>query len=277
MRFAPTVLIAALPACADNGPLAERLDEPDVPIPSDCNTAGTTSFDVSGTIVDYATGEPVAGANVDFTEAFSGAQIFPTTGCLIGATAVTNAQGAFGPVRVTTPDSGPIVAYLVTGAGRAPTVHDKSVGCLLGCNSPPQTITVPSQELMDVWRQELYDGGMEYALNRGLVAYKFHDSEGNPAVGVTPIYKRDVFSDDERRLHSGSAVRFIEADKQTLGGVTQMTTLGWGTALIGAPATQKDYFRISGVRGSEKWASLGVMSATGWLYIESDSPDVTAP
>src|SRR5687767_6377936 len=110
MRFAPTVLIAVLPACADNGPLAERLDGPDVPIPGDC-VGGTTEFDVSGSVVDYVTGEPIAGANVDITEAFSGAQTFPTNGCLIGST-ITNAQGAFGPIKVRAQQSGPIVAFL---------------------------------------------------------------------------------------------------------------------------------------------------------------------
>ena len=272
MRFAPTVLIAALPACT-SGPLAERLDEPDVPIPADC-VSGTTEFDLEGTVVDYVTGEPVAGANVDITEAFTGPQIFPTNGCRIGH-AVTNAQGAFGPIRVRAVASGPIVAFLVTGADRAPTVHDKSIGCLLGCSAPPQTITAPTQELVEIWRHELYAGGMEYALNRGLVAYKFHDTAGMPAEGVTPIYRRDVFDDNTRTLRAGSEVRFVEADRQTLGDVTQTRTLGFGTALIGAPWNTKGYYRIGGERAGERWATLGVMSATGWLYTESDSPEAT--
>ena len=270
MRFTPIVLFSFLPACS-SGPLAERLAQPDVAIPAAC-AGGTTQFDVSGMVVDFVTGEPVAGATVDFTEAFTGARVFPSNGCLIAPGTVTDAAGAFGPISVSALEANPIVAFLVTGAGRAPTVHDKAIGCLLGCNAPSQTITAPVQELVDGWRAELYDGGMEYAFNRGLVAYKFHDSAGMPAAGVSPIYRHDPFADG-RPLRSGSEVRFLEEDRATLGRIGQTTTLGAGTALIGAPATEKGYFRIAGQRGAETWASLGVMSATGWLYLESDSPE----
>ncbi|HEY5927858.1 MAG TPA: hypothetical protein VIV11_39500 [Kofleriaceae bacterium] len=269
MRLAPTILlISSLPACA-TPPLEERLDEPDVAIPADC-AAGATEIEVNGTVTDFATGEPVAGATIDITEAWASTRSFPTNGCRIGTT-TTDATGKFGPLRVNALDSSPILAFLVTGAGRAHTIHDKSVGCLLGCYVPSQDIVSPSQELVDEWREELFAGGMEYALNRGLVVYRYHDVEGNPAPGVTPVYERNALSDDDRALRPGSEVRFIDVDRQTLADIDQRRTLGAGAALIGGTPDAKGYFRVAGERGADRWPSLGVIAATGWIYFESDS------
>jgi hypothetical protein len=268
MRAPTVILIASLPACA-TPPLEERLDEPDVAIPADC-AFGTTEIEVSGSVIDFVTGQPVAGATVDLTEAFTGSRTFPNNGCRIGTT-VTSAAGQFGPVMVRAESASPVLVFLVTGAGRAPTIHDKTVGCLLGCNIAPQEIPAPTAELVEAWRADLFDGGMEYALNRGLVAYKFHDTAGNPAAGVTPIYRRDVFDDERRVLDPGSQVRFLEPDRQTLALADRSTTLGAGTALIGIRANASGYFRVGGERGSDRWPALSVIAATGWIYFESDS------
>jgi hypothetical protein len=268
MRFAPTVLVfASLPACA-TPPLEERLDEPDVAIPRDCAT-GTQEIEVQGTVTDFTTGQPVADATIDITEAFTGPAIWPTTGCRIGTTR-TDSAGKFGPLRVRALDTSPIVAFLVSGAGRAPTIHDKSVGCLFSCYMPPQDITAPAQELVESWREELFAGGMEYALNRGLVAYKFHDPGVRPASGVTPIYRRQ-WLDDGRNLLRGAEVRFLAGDREQLAPVEQDTTTSAGTILVGADVDTKGYFRIAGRRGADIWASLGVIAATGWIYFESDT------
>ncbi len=269
MRLASVLWIAIVPACATS-PLEERLDEPDVAVTRDC-TGGTNEVEVEGTVVDFVTGEPVPGANVVLTEAWSDAHSFPTAGCRLGA-ATTDADGHFGPLTVRARASSPVVVFLVSGAGRAPTISDTTVGCLFGCTRTNHEIAAPAQDLADAWRNDLYDGGMEYALNRGLVAYKFHDVTGNPASDVHPMYVPSFLS-DRCALAAGSEVRFLEADRQTLAPPDRTTTLTAGTALIGSDARDGGYFRVAGERGAERWASVGVIVATGWIYFESDTVD----
>jgi hypothetical protein len=265
------LLILSLPACATS-PLEERLAEPDVRVPNNC-AVGDRELEVSGTLVDFTTGLPVAGARIDLTEAFSAASpSFPKTGCRIGGT-TTDAEGRFGPLMVRAVDTDPTLVFLVTGAGRAPTAHDASIGCLFSCYLPPQTIAAPTHELTDAWREDLYAGGMEYALNRGLVAYKFHDSAGRPASGVKPVYKAHLLADDQRLLDPGSEVRFVEPDRQTLALPDRASTTTAGVALIGGTPDAKGYFRVGGERGTDWWASVNVITATGWIHVESDTVD----
>lgn len=270
MRLASNLLVLSLSSCVTSSytPPQERLDEPDVEIPLDCGP-GTTEIDVTGTVSDWTTGAPIADAKVDITEAWATPNSFPTNGCLIGST-TTGTDGTFS-LRVSASSNGPILAFLITGAGRAPTIHDKSVSCLFGCNVAPQDIVAPSRELVDRWREELFIGGMNYALNRGLVVYRYHDASGTPADGVLPIYRRDAFDDEGRAFRPGSEVRFIDGDRETLGDYREQRTLGAGAALIGGAANTSGYFRVSGERGSDRWSSVGVIAATGWIYFDSSS------
>lgn len=249
-------------------PLAERLDEPDVAITGNCS--GSTAVEVSGTVVDSVTGAPVAGASVELTEAWASARSFPRDGCRIGS-ATTNAAGRFGPVTVRTGDSDPTIVMLVTGAGRAPTIADRDANCLFGCGSIDERIEAPSLELATRWRAELYDGGMEYALNRGLVAYTFLDDNDAPTLGVTPARRNDnLFADpDLRPLEPGSDLRFLGPDRATLAEPSQSETLSSGRALIGSKGDARGYFRVEGTRYGRRWPSVGVIVATGWIYVET--------
>lgn len=271
MRCVPSVLLlCVVPACATD-PLEERLDEPDVTLTVDC-AGGTNEVEVEGTVVDYLTGEPVAGARVEMTEVWSSGPSFPESRCRLGE-ATTDASGRFGPVTLYTRDEWPTVAFLVTGAGRAPTISDTDILCFLNCYKTQHDIAAPSQDLALAWRHELYAGGMEYALNRGLVAYKFHDTAGKPAQGVRPLYNPHFLSSSRRPLSAGAEVRFLEADRQTLAPPSQTTTLASGTALIGTEPHSRGYFRVAGERGSDRWLPVGAIVATGWIFVESDTQD----
>ena len=256
----PTLLVA----CTD---LPERLDEPDVAIPGDCST-GTEEVKVSGTVVDRETQAPVAGASVDITEAWLGDRGFPMAGCRIGK-ATTGSDGRFGPIMVRASDT-PTIVMLVTGAGRAPTIADRSVGCLFGCGSVDERIAAPSAELATFWREELYAGGMEGALNRGLVAYTFETGAGTPAHGVVPMRRHDLLFDNE--IHSfepGAEVRFFGADRTTLAPPEQKSTTAAGEILVGHEGDIQGYFDIFGDGLGRHWIDVGVIVATGWIYIET--------
>ncbi len=249
--------------------LEERLDEPDVAITGNCS--GATEVEVAGTVVDSVTGAPVAGASVELTEAWVASRSFPRDGCRIGS-ATTNAAGRFGPLIVRATDSSPTIVMLVTGGGRAPTIADRDASCLFGCRTIDERIEAPSLELAESWRQELYDGGMEYALNRGLVAYTFMDDNDAPSSGVKPSRINDNFiieEPEQRELQPGSEVRFLGLDRETLAAPDQVETGRSGGALIGSTGDARGYFRVEGTRSSRRWPSVGVMVATGWIYVES--------
>jgi hypothetical protein len=254
--------------------LAEREDLPDVAIPPACFT-GAEAVQVSGTVVDFATGAPIAGARVDLTEAWAGEKSFPSNGCHLGG-ATTDDAGRFGPISVlATLD--PTIVMLVTGAGRAPTIADRNSSCLFGpCTPIDQLIEAPSQELALAWRRDLYDGGMEFALNRGLVMYRYDEPElAGPAAGVAPVRAPDSFLDDAepRPLEPGVEVRFVKADRRTLEPAQQPSTTTSGYALIGTQAdAASGYFDVEGDRTGMHWHSVGVMAATGWIYTETARP-----
>lgn len=259
-------LSTLLVGCIDSS-LDERLDEPDVAIPAAC-TMGDTEVEVSGTVVDRQTKAPVAGAQVDITEAWAGDRGFPMAGCRIGR-AVTGPDGRFGPITVKT-TADPTIAMLVTGAGRAPTIADRSPGCLFSCGDVDEYIEAPSADLGDYWRAELYAGGMEYALNRGIVAYRFQDSALAPAGNVTPKRRQDSVLDTELHdLDPGSEVRFVAADGATLAPPEQKTTTAAGEVLVGREGNLQGYFDVVGERPDLHWGGVGVIVATGWIYVET--------
>ena len=259
----PTLLVACIQS------LPERLDEPDVAIPGDCST-GTTEVSVSGTVVDRETQAPVAGAKIDITEGWLGARGFPLAGCRIGK-ATTGSDGRFGPIKVRA-SSDPTIVMLVTGAGRAPTIADHSVGCLFGCGSVDEWIAAPSTELATSWREELYAGGMAGALNRGLVAYTFETNARTPAPGVVPMRREEVFIDyDPQPLEPGAELRFFAADRTTLAPPDQTSTTAAGEILVGSKPNLQGYFHILGDGLGLHWLGVGVIVATGWIYIETSN------
>ncbi len=271
MRLTHLVWLPAfLVACTDP-PLPDRLDEPDVAISASCS-GGTTEVTVSGTVIDRQTGAPIAGANVDLTEAWVAAQSFPQAGCRLGKT-TTDATGRFGPIVVRPRDSSPIIVMLVTGAGRAPTISDRSVGCLFGCGSIDETIAAPSEGLAAYWRDELYMGGMPYALNRGLVAYTFLDDAEVPSNNVAVTRMSDTILDERvMPVNPGSEARFVGADGMTLEDPDRGVTTSSGELLIGVDGGKTGYFRVAGDRPSLHWPSVGVINATGWIYVENGHP-----
>jgi hypothetical protein len=266
LAWLPTLLVA----CTDS-PLPERLDEADVAIPGDCST-GTTEIQVSGTVVDRETQAPVAGANVDITEAWLGDRGFPKAGCRIGK-ATTGADGRFGPIMVRA-SADPTIVMLVTGAGRAPTIADRNVGCIFGCGNVDEWIAAPSADLATSWREDLYAGGMAGALNRGLVAYRFETTTRTPAPGVVPQRRMDLLDSELHLLEPGAEVRFLAADRTTLAPPEQTSTTGSGEILVGRKGNLQGYFDILGDGLGLHWTSVGVIVATGWIYIEtSRTPD----
>ncbi|CAN5696374.1 hypothetical protein BH11MYX3_BH11MYX3_23520 [soil metagenome] len=267
MRSFIIVLPVLFAGCV--GSLDERLDEPDVAISGSCS--GSTEVEVSGTVVDVITGAPIAGASVELTQAWTSARSFPRDGCRLGG-ATTDAAGRFGPVLVRATDDSPTIVMLVTGAGRAPTIADRDASCLFDCRPIDERIEAPSLDLATRWRQDLYDGGMEYALNRGLVAYTFMDHKDAPSPRVTPGRINDDFlfeGVDERTLEPGSEVRFLGPDRATLADPGVAETTPSGRVLIGSKGDASGYFRVEGKHESTSWPSVGVIVATGWIYVES--------
>jgi hypothetical protein len=258
---------AALGGCE----LQERIDAPDVAIPRDCST-GATAFEVAGTVVDFQTGQPIANARIDVTEAWAGQLSFPSNGCRIGG-ATTDGGGRFGPITVMA-TSDATITMLVTGAGRTPTIADRNVSCFFGCSKVDELIAAPSAELAEDWRRELYDGGMEYALNRGLVLYRFDEATTSPAAGVRPgRVDDDVWDADSRLLEPGAEMRFVQADLATLSPPDSIRTTSSGWTLIGSETNSQGYFMVEGNRSIEAhWDQVGVIVATGWIYTETSRP-----
>lgn len=267
--MAVTCVGLAVLGCTDP-PLPERLDEPDVAIPADCSN-GTTALVVRGSVIDIVTGAPVVGASIDITEAFAPSISFPEAGCRIGH-AISDDSGRFS-IDVTQATSSPDIVFLVTGAGLAPTIADQSADCLLGCTSVELDIGAPTIEVATTWREELYGGGMAYALNRGLVAYTFHELDGSAAWHVVPYRSQDSALASSYRLAPGSEVRFLDDDRKRLTLDGRADTGPSGIALIGIEPNDASYYRVSGKRYMEEWYPVRVMAATGWIYLESDTLD----
>src|ERR1044071_4747739 len=131
------VLIASslLPSCRDDNPGEPPLDAGsdatppppgDAPLP-DCigaDVRARKTVVVSGTVVDFATGAPVAGATVDITTGWDTATpAFPSPQCPLIATLTSGPDGKFGPATVLAGSvfDPSIMLFEVHGADRANT------------------------------------------------------------------------------------------------------------------------------------------------------------
>jgi hypothetical protein len=162
-----------------------------------------------------------------------------------------------------------VIVALATGDGLAPTLADKRGGCLFGCSGVTMTVVTVPAETATAWREELFADGMEYALNRGLVAYQYRGSDGRGAAGVVPAWSSDSGLDDETHgLSPDHDVRFL-ATASTLAAAGTRATASTGYALVGRAGNERGYFAMSGTRGASAWHDVGVIVATGWIYFET--------
>jgi hypothetical protein len=258
-------ILAVLSACT-SPPLAERLDEPDRGIAACAGGAGEHESTVSGVAVDLDD-KPVVGVRIDVATAWGSERSFPTSGCSM-ATAFTNERGEWGPVKVRTATSQPIFVALATGDGLAPTLADKRGGCLLGCATVSMTVLAVPAATASAWREELYADGMEYALNRGLVAYQYRGSDGRGAAGVRPAWRGGGVDAERHGLALDRDVRFLASSSMLAPPGTETTT-STGYALVGRAGDERGYFEMSGTRGGSVWQDVGVIVATGWIYFET--------
>jgi hypothetical protein len=229
---------------------------------------------VSGSVVDFATGAPVAGAQVDVNNGWETFAPFPE-GCPPIATFTTRDDGTFGPETLAIGSSvePPILIFLVTGADRAQTASDLRVnGCVEAqCGDVVHSIAAPAADLAAAWRTELAAGGMPLADERGLIAFEFREPDGTPAAGVRPSTTTGT---GLRLLEPGSEMRFLDADRATMAPADQSSTLASGLALTAfdAPDDRDTEIRyVGGERGEEPvehWFSVGCLVRDGWVFLE---------
>lgn len=225
---------------------------------------------VSGTVVDFATGAAVAGAEVQVSTAWDTLpDSFPDE-CPVLATLTTNGNGQFGPMTVSvgSPLEPPLILFMVTGAGIAPTTSDNRVnGCTAGtieCGNLGHTIAAPSAALAAAWRTALAQDGMPDAATRGLVLFEYRNPGGTPATSVVPSHFVNTMLVD---LQAGTEVRFLDADRVTLAPAMTTATLASGVAVIGADTTD-GVDQVAGARGADRWAQTGVLVPPGWFFLE---------
>ncbi len=232
---------------------------------------------VSGQVVDYASGEPIAGAEVAINVAWDPANPFPTE-CAPLDTLMTGEDGRFGPAEVDlqTIQYFPIVLLRVTGDEITPTASDQRLDCGedgFDCGELDHRIAAPSREVFAAWREELMAGGMTDADDRGLVAFEFRNPDAMPASDVIPW----IGLIGEDALEPGTQVRFLEEDRATLAPPDTAATTASGVALIGLlpsdgvddgydPEDALDFIR--GTRVSDGWDETGVITAPGWVFLE---------
>jgi hypothetical protein len=239
---------------------------PDVPgcVPYDVRP--NTVVTVTGVVVDFATGAPVAGATVDVNTAWDVEGNFPD-GCPPLATLTTDGAGRFGPARVEVGSTigTPFVLFLVTGA-TAPTLWDLRTCAASDCGTMDVTIPAPSPSLGTAWRSELSAGGMPDADTIGVTLFQFRELTGDPASDVDPFQGTLII----QYLASGTEVRFVDDDRSTLAPIAQSTTLasGWSAIGVGAP----DAVYIGGRRNDEHWPGTGCLVAPGWFFVEDQRP-----
>ncbi len=257
----------------DDGGAPDATPQPDAtPPPPGCiqpDTRDNHTVTVSGTVRDWATDQPVVGANVDVNTAWDVQGNFPVTAALMCPPIVsltTDVNGQFGPAMIEIGSSvePPITIFMVTGAGVAPTASDARVGgcTAVDCGNQGHIMSVPSEALAAAWRAELATGGMPNAAQRGLVLFQYRELAG-PAAGVEALEGTLVVSP----LALGTQVRFLEADLTTLAPATQAVTLASGVAVIGLDVTDNATF-IAGRRGADMWTGIGVLLPDGWFFLE---------
>jgi hypothetical protein len=278
-RLLAVLSCAALSGCLmsggddDGGDRGDDGGSPDAGPPGsgepDCVPAGTRarhSVTLSGEVVDWATAQPVADADVAVNTAWDTLDDFPVD-CPEVATLTTDGDGRFGPAAadIGSPLEPPIVLFMVSGDDLAPTASDQRVVCdAADCGDLGHTIAAPSRSLAAGWRAELERGGMADAASRGLVLFSFRNPDGTPAEGVTPWRSLLV---DTQTLEPDSEVRFLEEDLTTLAPPGTTTTTASGVALIGVDESSSAEF-IGGSRGSRSWVETGVLDPPGWFFLE---------
>ena len=251
---------------------------PDDPPPFEPNDAqgcvkaelrATKTVNVSGKVVDFATGAPVAGAVVDITTAWDVTGQFPLPACAPLAVATTAADGSFGPIAVRAGSSlnPSFMMFLVHGGGRAQTASDLRSCAEERCNMFI-SIAAPTAAQAAAWRSELAAGGMPDAATRGLVAFFYRNIDGTPAEGV------EVTQDfsTPMPLVRGREVRYLGAgaDAATVLPVAQTATSASGVALIGlgSPGTPDKAIFVGGRRGTGAWQVTGCLEEPGWIFLE---------
>jgi hypothetical protein len=265
-------LCSLLFACVD-GPDDGIVDPPPTEAPPRCvpdEVRATKTVTVSGTVVDFVTGEPVEGANVDITTAWDVTGNFPAGTCPKLATVKTGPDGKFGPIEVKagSPNDPPIMAFLVRGGGRAQTADDNRAACDGDTCILDHTIPAPSIDTARAWRKDLAAGGMSDPLTRGLILFKFKESDGSGAADVVPrVLATDGSEPLFRSLVPGQQVRFLEEDRATLASAAHVKTRASGLAIIGADGAGGQ-LRIAGDRGAEGWESIGCLVQSGWIFFE---------
>jgi hypothetical protein len=273
------IVSSLLPSCwRDNPDGPEPAPEPDAspPPPDAAPPAECIGVDVrarktvvvSGTVVDFATGAPVAGATVDITTGWdTPVPAFPSPECPLIATLTSGPDGTFGPATVLAGSvlDPSIMLFMVHGADRANTASDNRTCPDTTCTLD-HTIAAPSATLAATWRTELAAGGMTDAATNGLIAYLYKNSDGSPAAGVTAQLV-DVFPAAMHDLTVGGQVRYLADNRTTVTGTSQRTTTTGGVALIGFEAVESSSF-IAGRRSADTWEPTGCFDEPGWIFLE---------
>lgn len=266
--LAPALCSTYLLACGggDDGVTPPQPDA-GVIVPPGCiqpDVRDRTTVTVSGQVVDFTTGAPVAGATVDVTTAWDVVGNFPAADCPLLATLTTDAAGRFGPRAVAAGSTvtPPILAFVVHDGGRALTLSDARTCAAATCDLG-HTIAAPSAAQAAQWRADLGTGGMAAAATRGLVAFTYKNSDGSPAAGVAPSVGNLVTVP----LTPGPQVRFVDPARAALLPAAQATTSAAGVALIGVDATAGAAY-LGGKRGAEAWAGVGCLVVPGAIFVE---------
>jgi hypothetical protein len=259
------------PSLGDGEPPPADASPPNVPGCITAETRATERVPVVGQVVDFVTGDPVAGVTVDITTAWDVEGYVPRAECPLLARATTDDTGQFGPLTVSagSTEQPPILLFLVHGGDRANTSLDARAPCPIGedCRRLEVTIPAASAELDATWRAELAAGGMADAATRSLVAFRYKNTDQTGAAGVVPNEGLGT----PRTLVPNIEVRFLAADRATLTARGETDTTASGIALIGRD-TGTGRVDIGGVRGAtEQWHRLGCLLSSGFTFFEDET------
>ncbi|HTE54969.1 MAG TPA: hypothetical protein VK698_29145 [Kofleriaceae bacterium] len=228
------------------------------------------SVTVSGQVVDHATGEPIA-ADVAFNTAWEVADDFPA-GCdpLATFTTSTDGDGGFGPetVDVGTVNRPPVGIFMVSGSDVADTASDQTIICIgTDCDDLDHIIVAPTRDLADGWREQMEVDGMPEATTRGLVVFRFRETDGSPAEGVVP----QTLSGPDL-LRPDLDMRFLDDDGVSLAPPGTDATTASGIAIIAVPGAAPSDYVYGSREGGDQWSALGVLAPPGWLFLEDERP-----
>jgi hypothetical protein len=253
------VLAALLVACTSSGPEPD----PDPPAPA-CDPAirGTKLVTVSGTVIDFSTGAPVAGAIVDVGTTLDGTE----DDCPVEATLTTAADGTFGPTSVALGStSDPVfVMFRVHGEGRALTTSDNRTCPDASCELA-HTIASVSAELGETWRAALAAGGMADAATRGIIAFEYREPDATPAVDVVANVVEIGQTGGPRALVPGTEVRYLADGGSALQPPAATRTSSSGWALV---SLDTELIFVGGSRDGVTWQSTGCTLEDGSIFLE---------